>query len=206
MKKRNIKVIAFDFGGVIQINSSGSIMGQIAAALNVPLDVFKNEYFKYNHLSNVDNMPWKNMVVQVADAFNASEKIKEKISDIVEIYSAKNVFNTELIELFPVFRQNGLKVAIFSNNTTQLRETLTENGIMELVDEVIISSEIGFQKPHEEAFEAMFQKIGAMPEEVIFIDDTPKSLEKAFDIGYVPILFENNEKLREDLGRLGIPV
>lgn len=204
MINKNIKAIAFDFGGVIELNGSGDIMSDIAKAVGVPLDDFKKEYFRHNHLSNVENMLWEDMIIEVANVFNATKETKEKISQIKKAFSAKNKFNTELIATFPVFQQQGLKVAIFSNNTTKLREILTDNGIIKLVDEVIISAEIGFQKPHKEAFEVLFEKLSARPEEVIFIDDTTKSLEKAKDIGYIPILFKNNEQLRTDLQQLGI--
>lgn len=78
------------------------------------------------------------------------------------------------------------------------------NGILKLVDEVVISGEIGFQKPYTEAFDVVFQKLGVLPQEVIFIDDAPKSLEKAVEIGYTPILFLGNDKLKKDLSELGI--
>ncbi len=108
------------------------------------------------------------------------------------------------MSLFPILKQQGLKVGIFSNNTSKLRTKLNVNGIIKLVDELVVSSEIGFQKPHKEAFQVLFEKLKLLPEEVIFIDDSPKSLEKASEIGYIPILFKNNDQLKVDLRKLGI--
>lgn len=87
-----------------------------------------------------------------------------------------------------------------------MRQQLIDKNIIDLVDEAVISGEIGFQKPSKEAFAILFQKLGLQPEEVIFIDDAPKSLETAGEIGYSPILFEGNTKLKEDLRKLGIVV
>ena len=38
-----------------------------------------------------------------------------------------------------------------------------------------------------------------MPEEVVFIDDSTRSLEGADKIGYVPILYKNNEIFKSEL-------
>jgi HAD superfamily hydrolase (TIGR01509 family) len=85
-----------------------------------------------------------------------------------------------------------------------LREQLNNTNIIEYVHEVVISAEIGFQKPSKEAFAILFQKLNVLPEVVVFIDDAPKSLETAGEIGYTPILFEGNSKLKDDLKNLGI--
>jgi len=75
-----------------------------------------------------------------------------------------------------------------------------------MIDDAVISGEIGYQKPHKEAFAVLFERLGASAQEVVFIDDSPKSLEKAEEIGYTPILFQNNEQLISDLRSLGIEV
>jgi HAD superfamily hydrolase (TIGR01509 family) len=110
----------------------------------------------------------------------------------------------ELLSLFPVLRKQGLKVGIFSNSGAKLRERLHAEGIAELADVVVISGEIGFQKPHKEAFDVLFERLNLRPEEIVFIDDSTKSLEKAYEIGYVPILFKGNEQLKITLKELGI--
>jgi len=200
----NIKAVVFDFAGVIELNDSGNPMIAIAKAVGVPLEDFKKEYFKYNHLSNVGNMKWEDMILKVANVFGLTEKIKKEISAIIDDLESRRVINAELVAMFPVLRQQGFKVAIFSNNNSELRERLIETKIIELIDEAIISAEIGFQKPHLEAFEVLFKKLNVQPAEVVFIDDTAKSLEKASEIGYTPILFESNEQLKSDLEKLGI--
>lgn len=183
---------------------TGDIIKDIAELLGIPLADLKEEYFKHNHLSNVENMNWEDMLVRIVSIFDNTQKTKEKVLLMVREFLLTRKINADLVAFFPVLRKQGLKVAIFSNNTSKLREELTENGIIKLVDEVVISAEIGFQKPHKEAFQALFEKLNVYPEEVVFIDDTSKSLEKADEIGYTPILFKNNEQLKADLQNIGI--
>lgn len=123
---------------------------------------------------------------------------------MMEARASSRKLNSELVAMFPELRQKGFKLAILSNNTTELREKLVAQGIMPLMDEIIISAEVGFQKPHKEVFEVLFNKLNVKPEEVVFIDDSKKSLEKAAEIGYTPIQFKDNEQLKGDLEKLRI--
>lgn len=203
MANKNIEAVCFDFGGVIELSGS-DIIKDVAGLLGIPLIKLREEYFKHNHLSNVENMSWEDMVLKIVSLFDNTQKTKETVLAMIEKFRATKKINSDLVAIFPMLQQQGLKVAIFSNNTSGLREKLTKNGLIKLVDEVVISSEIGFQKPHKEAFQVLFEKLNVRPAEVVFIDDTLKSLEKADEIGYTPILFKNNEQLKTELQNLGI--
>lgn len=203
MINKNIKAVCFDFGGVIELHE-GNILKDLAKLLDVPFDDIKNEYFRHNHLTNVKNMKWEDAALEIISLYDKTQKTKERALSMIRNFFSNGKLNTELLDIFKILKKQGFKVAIFSNNTLQLRERLIESGIIKLVDEVVISAEIGFQKPHKEAFQVLFEKIDVRPEEVVFIDDTPKSLEKSDEIGYIPILFKNNSQLRIELKKLGI--
>jgi HAD superfamily hydrolase (TIGR01549 family) len=174
--------------------------------LGVSADDFKEMYFKHNHLSNIHNLPLEEMVLKVVAEFDASKEAREKTKAWLRASVAQNKFNTELVDLFPLFRKQGLKIGILSNATSAMRQKLEAYHIPELVDEIVISGEIGFQKPHKEAFEIVFDQLGVHAHEAIFVDDSLKSLEKASEIGYIPILFKDNNQLKADLKRLSISV
>lgn len=149
-------------------------------------------------------MPWDQMILRIVSSFDNSEESKREVLSIIHDFRSKSKLNTELLALFPKIRRKNLTLAIFSNNTSALREELCSNRVLELIDDVVISGEIGFQKPSVESFDAIFSRLNVHSKEVVFIDDTPKSLETASAIGYTPILFKNNEQLRSDLHKLGI--
>jgi putative hydrolase of the HAD superfamily len=202
----DIKAVVFDVGGVIELSEGKGIWEQIAELLNVPLDEFKKAYWAHNHLSNVENMKWEDMVVEVVKTFGKDKDMEEKVRKIVRAHDAAKTINTDLLKLFSNLRRSGIKVGILSNATSELREKLREKGITPLVDEIVVSGEIGYQKPHKEAFDVLFQRLGLKPKQVVFIDDSAKSLEKAEEIGYIPILFKNNKQLKADLKRIGVPL
>ena len=199
-----IKAVVFDYGGVIELSEGGHLLKDIAEVINIPVADFKEEYFKHNHLSNIENLDWEDMILKVVSVFDEREETKNKVFTIINEYQSQRKINVELVDMFPKLRQQGFKIAIFSNHTSRLRDKLRGNGILDLVDEVVVSGEIGFQKPHKEAFDVLFDLLRVNPEEVVFVDDVPKSLEKAAEIGYTPILFKDNEQLITELGAIGI--
>ncbi len=202
----NIRQLSLTSAGVIEVTPDGNPLEKVADIVGLSIDDFHKEYFKHNHLSNVDGLPWEETVAVVVSHLTDSEEIIEQSRQIILDHIASRRINQELVSFVPILRQQGYKVAIFSNNTARLRQQLVDEKIIDLVDEVVISAEIGLQKPSKEAFDVLFQKLNLKPEEVVFIDDAPKSLEKAGEIGYTPILYLNNEALRDGLNFLGISV
>ncbi len=59
-------------------------------------------------------------------------------------------------------------------------------------------------KPDPEAFYRFCELLKVEPHELIFIDDTKKSLETAPTVGYTPILFQDGASLRKELSALGV--
>ena len=139
---------------------------------------------------------------------NANKSIKAVAFDffgVVELFEGGGL-NTELLSYLPQLKKLGLKTGIFSNANSILRERLRELDLLDVSDILVISGEIGFQKPHKEAFQVLFEKLELKPEEVVFVDDSPENLKKADEIGYIPILYKSNEQLKADLKALGIEV
>jgi HAD superfamily hydrolase (TIGR01549 family) len=201
-----IKAIVFDVGGVLRWNGEEgmNVLERIADMIGVPSDEFKKEYWERNQLSNVENMPWEDLITKVVKVFDPTFETEKRVRKFVEDYEASRTTNKDLVDLFPKFHALGLKIGILSNATTQLRKWLEDEEIAPLVDVIIISAEIGYQKPHKEAFDILFKRLGLAPAEVVFVDDSAKSLEKAGEIGYIPILFKDNQQLKDDLEKLGI--
>lgn len=114
----------------------------------------------------------------------------------------KYKLNYELIDIIKYLRDKNYKIALLSNNSSELRQKLSNDNILELFDEIVISSEVGCQKPQPEIFDILFSKLNLKANEVIFIDDTLRSLEGAEKIGYIPILYKDNDSLKSDLSSI----
>ena len=73
-----------------------------------------------------------------------------------------------------------------------------------LLDDIILSGEVGMIKPEPGIYELTLQRIGRPAHECIFIDDSPANVEQAKKLGFNTILFKSAEQLEQELKRLNI--
>lgn len=95
------KAVVFDFGGVIEITPDGNPLKKVADLVGVSIDEFHKEYFKHNHLSNVDGLPWEETVAIVVSHLTDSEDIVEQSRQIILDHIASRKINQELVDFFP---------------------------------------------------------------------------------------------------------
>ncbi|NCU44151.1 hypothetical protein EOM71_00540 [Candidatus Falkowbacteria bacterium] len=191
--KDKIKVIGFDYGGVIEINTFKPI-SKIVSLLDIDKEAWSEAYFSLNHLCNKAGKSWEDVVLLAAKSFTNSETILKKVAAILLKNKQNNVLNQELLTFIKGSLKSKYKIALLSNYSKQLRDRLKEQKIANIFDYIIISGEVGYQKPEKDFFKTFFTASDIKPEEFIFIDDTKKSLESSEEIGYTPILFTNTKE------------
>ena len=193
-----IKAVVFDYGGVIELKD-GDLIQEIADSLKITKEDWQKVYFTLNHLNNTGEKSWREVATLVANKFDASSIQISHIQDLINEYDKKRVLNWGLIEIIKDLKKKNYKIGLLSNYSITLRQKLTRLNIADLFDEIIISSEVKYQKPQPEIFDIISKKLGITNNEMVFIDDTQRSLEGAESMGYIPILFINNQKLEKDL-------
>ncbi len=192
-----IKAIAFDYGGVIEITER-NLFQEIAKYLQINIEDLERVYFSLNHLCNTENKTSEEVIEMTVREFGADETQVENIKNLSRENNKTKKLNQELIDIIKFLKSKSYKIGLLSNNVVELRKKLIKQGIFDLFDNVIISAEAGSQKPDPIFFKYAFSELGVESNEVIFIDDTKRSLEGAESIGYVPILYTTNEKLKQD--------
>lgn len=202
------KAIVFDYGGVIVTNGINNtrmdLMEEIGKIVGVSGEEYRREYFKHNHITNVEGKPWVEAALSAVRVFDDSPETEAKVRQINADFNNAKRLNTELLEKIGELKAAGYQIAILSNYTAELRNVLKEQGIYGHFDEVFVSTELGAQKPDPKAFADTCESLAIEPHEMVFIDDTPRSLATAKEIGYTPILFRSNEQLFKDFEKLGV--
>jgi putative hydrolase of the HAD superfamily len=69
-------------------------------------------------------------------------------------------------------RGRGLRVGIVSNWHEGLHRIVSEIGLLEMVDFVVCSADVGFRKPHPAIFHAALRECGATASSVVHVGDT----------------------------------
>jgi putative hydrolase of the HAD superfamily len=94
------------------------------------------------------------------------------------------------------------KVCLISNAWSGLRAFVTREKLDDVFDAMVISAEVGLIKPDPRIYRLALAKLGARPEESVFIDDVPANVDAARSAGMVGIEFAQPEKVLEELKQI----
>ena len=75
-------------------------------------------------------------------------------------------------EAVAFLRERGIRVGILSNWDSRLRRMLREMGIERAFEFIVVSHEVGFEKPHTMIFEEALRRAGTDPGETLHVGDS----------------------------------
>ena len=96
------------------------------------------------------------------------------------------------------------KIGFLSNAGENWMSELFSEEQIALFDAVAISSEIGFVKPQQEAYDSVASMLGVDNSECLFVDDQPRYCEGAREAGMQAIVFTGAHELRQQCKERGI--
>jgi len=73
---------------------------------------------------------------------------------------------------FGALEQMGIRIGVISNWDSRLESILAGIGLGARLDVVVISSLVGYSKPHPRIFEIALERSGMAPEEAVHVGDT----------------------------------
>ncbi|MDP2789003.1 MAG: HAD family phosphatase [bacterium] len=102
-------------------------------------------------------------------------------------------------------REKGYIACVCSNNSVvRVRALEKKFNFLSDFDVKIFSHEVGFVKPSKEIFQALIDKSGVNPDEIIYSDDNPEKIKGAGDLGINVFVYENFPQFLGKLRELGI--
>jgi putative hydrolase of the HAD superfamily len=102
-----------------------------------------------------------------------------------------DVLNVELIARIDQLRAAGIRTALLSNFSTELRHFLADYDLLWRFEYIAISAEIGVMKPDVAAYQAVLARLGLPGQNCIFIDDQPTNVRAAQALGLHGIVFQD---------------
>jgi putative hydrolase of the HAD superfamily len=199
-----IKAVIFDFGRVISSQKPQSLFHQYEKDLGLPPDsinrvMFGSPYWQETMLGRkTEEEFW------YAIGPELGLKSPAKIKEFRHRYYADESINEPVLKLICTL-QGRYKLGVLSNNPPGLRNWLSDWGILELFDDVFCSGDEGMVKPDPEVYRITVKRLGALPQETIFIDDTSGHVEAARKLGIHGIVFTNAADLEWELNRVLAP-
>ncbi len=201
IKKREYKAIIFDIGGVIQNLRWEIVTNQLVdLKRDINIDMFRNAFYnqrnKYFDLYETNKMNSEEFWKMVALQLGLNEKAHTRISKaLVSLYDPINI---DVANLIKKLKQN-YKLIIMSNSCPELRENVESNNFYDIFDKRYFSNETGMKKPNKEFFEHVLKENNLKANECVFVDDAPKNVDAANELGMKGILYLSPYHLEEEL-------
>lgn len=120
-----------------------------------------------------DGRPFWKLVVSEATGCNDNSYFEE----VYEHFANGDAWNLPVgaYEALHILKDAGVKLAVVSNFDTRLRKLLKELNVVDLFDAIIVSSEIGYEKPAVEIFRAALEQISVESNKAIHVGDDEKA-------------------------------
>lgn len=171
-----IKVVSFDIGGTllvdtIEFDSSKYTLNALAELLNLPYDAVRCEYKK---VFQVKKGTFDELINEFCSRLNINPTnelrnfFKNKFSNKLSVISKNN------IKLIREIKDRGYKVIFFSNSCCLNNNNINKE-IMDIIDGLYYSYELGYTKNEEASYRYIEKELDCQPEEFIHIGDTLKS-------------------------------
>jgi putative hydrolase of the HAD superfamily len=71
-----------------------------------------------------------------------------------------------------------------------------------LFDATIVASQVGLTKPQPEIYQLACERLGVMPAEAIFVDDSPENIAGAAAIGMRTVLYRDRASLQHEVAAI----
>jgi HAD superfamily hydrolase (TIGR01509 family) len=110
-------------------------------------------------------------------------------------------------ELMADIKAAGLRLFALSNwhseTFAQVRHRFKE---LDMFEHIVLSGEYGCIKPHPSLYQIALNCYGVPPENLVFVDDSPRNVDGAAQAGLAALVFTDAGKLRTELIALGVPI
>jgi putative hydrolase of the HAD superfamily len=198
-----IRAVIFDIGNVLLAFDFNRALNRIQPLCERPItgdhqltcDAIKNEYER-------GFMDRAEFLRQIYAEIGYHGTDAEFVNAWEEIFTE----NTPMIEL--VCALHGRLPIYLLSNTSDLHIDYVFRAypFFHLFDDAVYSYRAGCMKPERKIYEIAIEQLGVKPEETVFIDDLPKNVEAALELGFRAFQYDlkQHEMLLEGLEKLGL--
>ena len=117
------------------------------------------------------------------------------------MYSPKK----DMFALASCLQKNSYKIALLSNAEIPAIQYFYQQRY-DMFDVLIFSCVEGIKKPKRRIYELAMEKLGAKPNQTVFIDDRPNCISGAKEMGLNTILFKSVDQVKTELSLLSVKI
>jgi putative hydrolase of the HAD superfamily len=115
----------------------------------------------------------------------------------LDAWTPHTITDPEAAPLLSALRERGIRIGLLSNTHWPRRwheHWLERDGVLELIDVRVYTSDLHHTKPHPEAFRTVLAQLDSRPEHSVFVGDRPvDDISGAKGVGMRAVLVENSD-------------
>ncbi|MGE5641674.1 MAG: HAD family hydrolase [Byssovorax cruenta] len=195
---QTIKAIIFDFGNVLLEWNPRHVYRRF----------FQSEEEMEKFLHDVDFTDWnlqQDKGRPFAEGVSELSKQFPQYAELIQAYHDNWIHSignslTGTIEIMKRLKKAGYQLYGLSNWSAETFPMARRKyDFFNLLDDIVISGEVGAIKPEPAIFEIMLKRIGRPASECLFIDDALANIEAARAMGFATVHFQSPEQLENEL-------
>lgn len=200
----NIQAIIFDFGNVLLEWNPRHVYRRYFPDDEAAMEQFLKEVnFMDWNLQQDKGRPFVEGVAELSRQFPHYAELIQAYHDNWEHSIGHHIKGT--IEIIKRLKKSGYKLYGLSNWSAETFPIAQKKyDFFQLLDDIVISGEVGAVKPEPEIYEILLKKIAKPANECLFIDDAQANIEQAQKMGIGTILFQSPEQLEQELQKLHV--
>lgn len=191
------KIIIFDLGGVLVHLNWEAVLTPMTKLSSKGASVVRRELVngptvKQSMLGQIGSR-------ELHTTLCASLGVELEYEEFLRIWVRILRANEEILPLLE--RLKSSHKLVLGSNTDEIHHTYCQQHVEALAqfDESFLSYQMGLLKPDPQFFLHILNKLGNVPTDCVFIDDTPENVESARSIGITSLLFTGNDDLQRGL-------
>ncbi len=186
---REIRAIAFDYGGVLAEPISEETVRHMAAAAGSSYEIFRDALWShragYDAGKYTEFEYWQSVLRECTDRGEPAMDDSQTIPLLSQLDSIGwSRLRPAMIRWAALQRSRGYVTCIISNMAQPTYEmVIRDRPWIDYFEHIVISAQVGSNKPDAPIFEAALERLQLDPAEVLFLDDLPHNVAGAREIG-----------------------
>ena len=163
------------------------LKSEVPTLAGIPAGIWDTEYGRLGALLTVGRMSKAEAFGQILQASGQQAHpglVDEMVRRDAELLLANASLYNDVLPFLRTLRARGIKIAVVSNCTENIRPLLVSLGVDVLADALVLSCEVGAAKPAEAIFHRALDQLGVAADAAVFLDDQPRYCAGAMAFGY----------------------
>ncbi len=199
--KKEIRCVAFDFGGVLAYFITRETVEEMAQVAQVTYDDFHDVMWSHRWELDLGEHSYRQYWGNVLRDCNSPANLDDVVDQLTLLdVTGFGKMNQRMLNWAQSLKDNSYRTIIISNMSPETYEALkADPSWLNSFDEAIISGLIKINKPDAGIYEKAIRKAGVDASQILFLDDVEKNIVGAEKMGINAHHFSDTDALLAEL-------